>query len=104
VRLGSRHRRGESTHVIDLAPRSFVGVPVTRVKLAKNHSAKALTKSAVGLPVVVDLSAARGDVEAEEILHGGQVWGVNALVETALPGAGLAGGCKALLDVFIHYF
>jgi hypothetical protein len=57
-----------------------------------------------GPPVVADLSAARGDMEAEEILHGGQVWSVNALVETALPGAGLAGGCKALLDVLLHYF
>jgi len=50
-----------------------------------------LSESDVSPFLRVDLSAAQGGVEAEEILHGFQVRGVKPFVETASPSAGLVG-------------
>lgn len=94
---------GKSTYFVDFAPFFGVGRRASDTgEASKEPLGEGVDRISRGF--LDDLSAARSDVETEEILHGCQIGSVNPFTEAVVPGTGLVGGREPSLDgVFLHF-
>lgn len=94
----------KTAYVIDLASLSFVCRHASDTSESSKEPFGKGVERISRHPFFVDISTARGGMEAEEILYSCQVGSVNSFVKTTSPGAGLVWDREPSLDRLLRHF